>query len=81
VFKLSDYHYWASFGEAVCHAVERRCRRELGRGSADRRHVGRVRLDSVSSIARPQASVVQCDVTGLVCNVTGSAYNLLVDKC
>jgi hypothetical protein len=51
----------------LCHAVGRRCRRELGRGSADRRHVGRVRLDSVSSIARPQASVVQCDVIGSVC--------------
>jgi hypothetical protein len=50
-----------------CHAVGRRCRRESGRGSADRRHVGRVRLDSVSCIARPQASVVQCDVTGSVC--------------
>jgi hypothetical protein len=50
-----------------CHAVGRRCCRELGCGSADRRHVGRVRLDSVSSIARPQASVVQCDVTGSVC--------------
>jgi hypothetical protein len=49
-----------------CHAVGRRCRRELRRGSADRRHVGRVRLGSVSSIARPQASVVQCDVTGSV---------------
>jgi hypothetical protein len=50
-----------------CHAVGCRCRRESGRGSADRRHVGRVRLGSVSSIARPQASVVQCDVTGSVC--------------
>jgi hypothetical protein len=50
-----------------CHAVERRCRRELGRGSADRRHVGWVRLGSVSSIARPQASVVQCDVTRSIC--------------
>jgi hypothetical protein len=50
-----------------CHAVGRRCRRESGRGSADLRHVGRVRLGSVSSIARPQASVVQCDVTGSVC--------------
>jgi hypothetical protein len=50
-----------------CRAVRRRCRRKSGRGSADCRHVGRVRLDSVSSIARPQASVVQCDVTGSVC--------------
>jgi hypothetical protein len=50
-----------------CHAVARQCRRESGRGSADRRHVGRVRLNSVSSIARHQASVVQCDVTGSVC--------------
>jgi hypothetical protein len=50
-----------------CHAVGRQCRRELGRGSADRRHVGRVRLGSASSIERPQASVVQCDVTGSVC--------------
>jgi hypothetical protein len=50
-----------------CHAVGRRCRRELGRESADRHHVGRVRLGSVSSIARPQASVVQCDVTMQKC--------------
>jgi hypothetical protein len=50
-----------------CHTVGRLCRRELGCGSAGRRHVGRVRLGSVLSIARPQASVVQCDVTGSVC--------------
>jgi hypothetical protein len=50
-----------------CHAIEHRCRRESGRGSADRRHVGRVRLGNVSSIAWPQTSVVQCDVTESVC--------------
>jgi hypothetical protein len=50
-----------------CHAVGRRCHRESGRGGADRCHVGRVRLDNVLSIARPQVSVVQCDVTGSVC--------------
>jgi hypothetical protein len=50
-----------------CHAIGRRCRRKSGRGSVDRRHVGRVRLGSVSSIARPQTSVVQCDVTESVC--------------
>jgi hypothetical protein len=53
--------------ETIVMAQGRRCRRELGRGSVDCRHVGRVRLGSVSSIARPQASVVQCDVTGSVC--------------
>jgi hypothetical protein len=57
----------ASRRDTNCHAVGRRCRRESGRGSADRRHVGRVRLDSGSSIARPQASVVQCGVTGSAC--------------
>jgi hypothetical protein len=50
-----------------CHAVGRRCRRESGRRSADHRHVSRVRLGSVLSIASPQASVVQYDVNGSVC--------------